>query len=169
MQYHVSQSKMMPPRVVTHLVSRRNLAAGYEYCQANPGPFTHALASALTKANYERDMFNKSARENSIADDCFRSVKPAACGCRRGTGADSLRSGGSIFANRFVVGEAIFSTFARKAIRWPAPSTGFLIRWCRSATTETEKLPLPIFEKIERGPFRLSSTLAFRNFKNRVA
>ena len=65
---------MMPANVVAHLsdlVARRDLAAAYEYCRANPGPLTHALASALTKANYERDMFNK--MENSIADDCFRS------------------------------------------------------------------------------------------------
>ncbi len=70
------RAKMMPAHVVAHLselVSRRNLASAYEYCQANPGPFTHALASALTKANYERDMFNKTAMENAIADDCFRS------------------------------------------------------------------------------------------------
>ena len=66
----------MPANVVAHLsdlVARRDLAAGYEYCRANPGPLSHALASALTKANYERDMFNKTAMENSIADDCFRS------------------------------------------------------------------------------------------------
>ena len=70
------KAKMMPAQVVAHLselVSRRNLASAYEYCQSNPGPFTHALASALTKANYERDMFNKTAMANSIADDCFRS------------------------------------------------------------------------------------------------
>jgi biopolymer transport protein ExbB len=70
------KAKMMPAHVIAHLselVSRRNLASAYEYCQANPGPFTHALASALTKAKYERDMFNKTAMENSIADDCFRS------------------------------------------------------------------------------------------------
>jgi biopolymer transport protein ExbB len=70
------KAKMMPAHVVAHLselVSHRNLASAYEYCQANPGPFTHALASALTKANYERDMFNKTAMENSVADDCFRS------------------------------------------------------------------------------------------------
>jgi biopolymer transport protein ExbB len=69
------KAKMMPAHVVAHLselVSRRNLASAYEYCQSNPGPFTHALASALTKANYERDMFNKTAMANSIADDCFR-------------------------------------------------------------------------------------------------
>jgi biopolymer transport protein ExbB len=69
------KAKMMPPHIVAHLselVSRRNLASAYEFCQANPGPFTHALASALMKANYERDMFNKAAMENSIADDCFR-------------------------------------------------------------------------------------------------
>jgi biopolymer transport protein ExbB len=70
------KAKMMPVRIVAHLselLAGRNLASAYEYCQANPGPFTHALATALTKANYERDMFNKTAMENSIADDCFRS------------------------------------------------------------------------------------------------
>ena len=70
------KGKMMPAHVVAHLselVSHRNLESAYEYCQAHPGPFTHALASALTKANYERDMFNKTAMENSVADDCFRS------------------------------------------------------------------------------------------------
>jgi biopolymer transport protein ExbB len=70
------KAKMMPAHIVTHLselMARRNLASAYEYCQVNPGPFTHALASALTKANYERDMFNKTAMENSITDDCFRS------------------------------------------------------------------------------------------------
>ena len=70
------KAKMMPAQIVTHLselMARRNLASAYEYCQANPGPFTHALATALTKANYERDMFNKTAMENSITDDCFRS------------------------------------------------------------------------------------------------
>ena len=67
---------MMPANVVAHLsdlVARRDLSAAYEYCRANPSPLTHALASALMKANYERDMFNKTAMENSIADDCFRS------------------------------------------------------------------------------------------------
>jgi biopolymer transport protein ExbB len=70
------KARLMPAHMVAHLselMARRDLASAYEYCQANPGPFTHALAAALTKANYERDMFNKTAMENSIADDCFRS------------------------------------------------------------------------------------------------
>ncbi|MFZ0710391.1 MAG: MotA/TolQ/ExbB proton channel family protein [Terrimicrobiaceae bacterium] len=70
------KAKMMPASIVAHLndlVARRDLSSAYEFCLANPGPLTHALASALTKANYERDMFNKTAMENSIADDCFRS------------------------------------------------------------------------------------------------
>jgi biopolymer transport protein ExbB len=69
------KGRMMPGKVVAHLndlVARRDLAAAYDYCRANPGPLTSALSSALTKANYERDMFNKTAMENSIADDCFR-------------------------------------------------------------------------------------------------
>lgn len=70
------RGKLMPPQVVNHLnnlISQRDLPAAYQYCEANPGPLTHALASALTKANYERDLFNKGAMENSIADECFRS------------------------------------------------------------------------------------------------
>jgi biopolymer transport protein ExbB len=70
------KARLMPAHVVAHLnelVAHRNLPAAYEYCHAHPGLFTHALASALTKANYERDMFNKTAMENSISDDCFRS------------------------------------------------------------------------------------------------
>ena len=70
------KARIMPAKVVTHLsdlVARRDLAAAYDYCRTNPGPLTNALSSALMKANYERDMFNKTAMENSIADDCFRS------------------------------------------------------------------------------------------------
>jgi biopolymer transport protein ExbB len=69
------KAKMMPSQVVAQissLVARRDLAAAYEFCRSNPGPLTNALASALTKANYERDMFNKSGMENAMADDCFR-------------------------------------------------------------------------------------------------
>jgi len=69
------KGKLMPPNIVSHLnslIGQRDLVAAYEFCQANPGPLTHALAPALTKANYERDMFNKGAMENTIADECFR-------------------------------------------------------------------------------------------------
>jgi biopolymer transport protein ExbB len=69
------RGKLLPPAVVNHLnnlIAQRDLTAAYQYCQANPGPLTHALASALTKANYDRDMYNKGAMENSVADECFR-------------------------------------------------------------------------------------------------
>jgi biopolymer transport protein ExbB len=67
--------KMMPPKVVgdlNALMTERELSTAYGYCEANPGPLTNALSSALTKANYERDMYNKGAMENSVSDDCFR-------------------------------------------------------------------------------------------------
>jgi biopolymer transport protein ExbB len=67
--------KILPPKVVSdlnQLMTQRELPTAYQYCQANPGPLTNALASALTKANYERDMYNKTAMENSVSDDCFR-------------------------------------------------------------------------------------------------
>ena len=70
------KGKMLPEANVSHLndlMARRDLGTAYQFCQSNPGPLTHALSSALTKANFERDMYNKTAMENSVADDCFRS------------------------------------------------------------------------------------------------
>ena len=69
------KGKLMPPNVVAHLnnlMSQRDLQGAYDFCSANPCLLTHVLAGALTKANFERDMFNKTAMENAIADDCFR-------------------------------------------------------------------------------------------------
>jgi len=69
------KGKLMPAHVVAHLndlIGQRDLVAAYGFCQANPGPLTQVLAPALTKANYDRDMFNKGAMENAIADECFR-------------------------------------------------------------------------------------------------
>lgn len=69
------KAKLMPPTAVAHLnnlMGQRDLQSAYDFCQANPCLLTHVLAGALTKANFERDMFNKTAMENSVADDCFR-------------------------------------------------------------------------------------------------
>jgi biopolymer transport protein ExbB len=69
------KAKLLPAKVISdlnHLMTDRELPTAYQYCQANPGPLTNALASALTKANYERDMYNKTAMENSVSDECFR-------------------------------------------------------------------------------------------------
>ena len=69
------KGKLMPPNVTAHLnalMSQRDLQAAYDFCNANPCLLTQVLAGALTKANFERDMFNKTAMENAIADDCFR-------------------------------------------------------------------------------------------------
>lgn len=74
------KGKLMPPAVVDHLnglIAQRDLAAASQYCEANPGILTHALASALPKANYERDMYNKGAMENAVADECFRAETKA--------------------------------------------------------------------------------------------
>ena len=69
------KGKLMPTNVVARLnglIGQRDLPAAYQFCQDHPGPLTVALEAALMKANFERDMFNKSAMENSISDDCFR-------------------------------------------------------------------------------------------------
>lgn len=70
------KGKLMPPAWVARLnelMGQRELTQAYEFCKSNPGPMTHALMEAITKANYERDMFNKVAMENAIGEECFRS------------------------------------------------------------------------------------------------
>lgn len=69
------KAKMMPPALVTELdglMVQRDLATAYQTCKSKPCVLTNVLSGALTKANFERDMFNKTSMENSIADDCFR-------------------------------------------------------------------------------------------------
>ena len=69
------KTKMLPPSLVEKLntlLSHKNLEEAYRCCQSHPGPLTQALGCALTKANYERDMYNKAAMENAVADECFR-------------------------------------------------------------------------------------------------
>jgi len=71
----IRRKRVMPPAVVSqlsHLMAHRDVAGAYEVCKANPSPFTNALSSALLKANFQRDMYNKPAMENAIADECFR-------------------------------------------------------------------------------------------------
>lgn len=69
------KGKLMPAPVVAQLndfMAQRDLQSAYTLCNATPCVMTEVLAGALTKANFERDMFNKGAMENSISDDCFR-------------------------------------------------------------------------------------------------
>lgn len=69
------KKKLMPPALVAtleNLMSQRDLPGAYQVCRSSPCVLTNILAGALTKANFERDMFNKGSMENSIADDCFR-------------------------------------------------------------------------------------------------
>ncbi|MEI6873182.1 MAG: MotA/TolQ/ExbB proton channel family protein [Verrucomicrobiota bacterium] len=69
------KSRMLPPLLVSELntfLSQKQLNEAYTHCQANPGPLTQSLSNALIKANYERDMYNKPAMENALADECFR-------------------------------------------------------------------------------------------------
>lgn len=69
------KKKLMPPALVNQLnnfMAQRDLESAYNLCNALPCVMTGILAGSLTKANFERDMFNKSAMENHISDDCFR-------------------------------------------------------------------------------------------------
>jgi len=70
-----SRKKMMPATLVTQLnqyMGQRDVEGAFNLCQNNKCVLTNALATALVKANFERDMFNKTAMENAIAEECFR-------------------------------------------------------------------------------------------------
>ena len=69
------KKKLMPPALVAQLngfMTQRDLQSAYSLCNASPCMMTDILAGSLTKANFERDMYNKSSMENHISDECFR-------------------------------------------------------------------------------------------------
>lgn len=69
------RGRAMPPALVvqlTQLMSQRDVSGAYEVCRTNPCTLTNALSSALLKANFNRDMYNKPAMENAVAEECFR-------------------------------------------------------------------------------------------------
>jgi biopolymer transport protein ExbB len=70
---HLRRKALLPPGLLgelNRLLSLRDLATAYALCQQRPTPLTRPLLSALTKANYARDMYNKTAMENAIAEAC---------------------------------------------------------------------------------------------------
>lgn len=69
------RKKLMPPALISSLnsfMAQRDLQSAYNLCHSSPCLMTEILSGALTKANFERDMFNKSSMENHISDECFR-------------------------------------------------------------------------------------------------
>ncbi|MEI8293272.1 MAG: MotA/TolQ/ExbB proton channel family protein [bacterium] len=69
------KNKLMPPALVSQLnvfMAQRDLQGAYSLCNASPCLMTDILAGSLTKANFERDMYNKGSMENHISDECFR-------------------------------------------------------------------------------------------------
>jgi len=69
------KKKLMPPALVSSLdgyMAQRDLQSAYNACNSSQCLMTEILAGALTKANFERDMFNKGSMENHISDECFR-------------------------------------------------------------------------------------------------
>jgi biopolymer transport protein ExbB len=72
--YQYRAQRLLPQPVVDAMnraMSDRDVSTAGQLCAANPGPLGRALASALLKANFERDMFNKHVMENSLADSVF--------------------------------------------------------------------------------------------------
>jgi len=69
------KGKLMPKTLVdqlNHYMGQRDLQSAYNLCASSPCIMTQILAGSLTKANFERDMFNKTSMENHISDECFR-------------------------------------------------------------------------------------------------
>jgi biopolymer transport protein ExbB len=70
----LSKNKVMPPPLMAQLqtaIGQRNIPAAFEACRQHPSVLAHVMKSALIKANFERDMYNKTSMENAIADSCF--------------------------------------------------------------------------------------------------
>lgn len=57
---------------LNELVSQKDLNQAYRICELHPGPLTRALKTALIRANFQRDMYNKPAMSEAIADECMR-------------------------------------------------------------------------------------------------
>jgi biopolymer transport protein ExbB len=69
------KGKLMPKGLLeqlNHYMSQRDLQNAYNLCASTPCVMTQILSGSLTKANFERDMFNKGSMENHISDECFR-------------------------------------------------------------------------------------------------
>jgi len=69
------KNKLMPPALVSQLnghMAQRDLQSAYNLSNSTPCVMTDILSGSLTKANFERDMYNKTAMENHIGDECFR-------------------------------------------------------------------------------------------------
>jgi biopolymer transport protein ExbB len=66
---------MLPVQLIqqlNELISLRDLNQAYKICELHPGPLTRALKTALIRANFQRDMYNKPAMSEAIADECMR-------------------------------------------------------------------------------------------------
>lgn len=57
---------------LNEVVSQRDLNQAYRICEMHPGPLTRPLKTALIRANFQRDMYNKSAMADAITDECIR-------------------------------------------------------------------------------------------------
>lgn len=67
----VRKSRIMPPVLVSDLntlMSQRQVSQAFKRCEADTSPLGAIMGAALVKANFERDMYNKSAMETAIAD-----------------------------------------------------------------------------------------------------
>lgn len=67
----ITKGRFAPGALISQLnplMAQRDVAAAFQVCRANPGPLTNTMAAALVKANFERDLFNKPAMEQSAAE-----------------------------------------------------------------------------------------------------
>jgi biopolymer transport protein ExbB len=67
----VRKARIMPPALVSalnDLMNQRQITKAYQLCQQENNPLSAIMSSALVKASFERDMYNKTAMESALAD-----------------------------------------------------------------------------------------------------
>ncbi len=67
----INRRKMLPAEVVAQtnkLLSERDVDGAFQFCRANPSPFTTTILAALVKVDFNRDLYNKKAMEETASE-----------------------------------------------------------------------------------------------------
>ncbi|MGF1678685.1 MAG: MotA/TolQ/ExbB proton channel family protein [Candidatus Methylacidiphilales bacterium] len=67
----INGGKMAPKAKIAalnHMMAQRDVESAFQACRAEPGPLTNTLSSALVKANFEKESFNKPAMEQAAGE-----------------------------------------------------------------------------------------------------
>lgn len=70
----VRKARIMPPPLVARLnqmLAERKVTETFRFCQSDPSPLAAVVGAALVKANFNAEMFNKSAMEAAAAEALY--------------------------------------------------------------------------------------------------